>query len=185
MKLIIGLGNIGHQYQLTRHNAGFFVVDNFVQKLGAAFTEKPKFHCDIAEAALHGEKILAIKPTTYYNESGQAVRSVMDFYKIAAADTLAVHDELALPFGIVRTRIGGSHAGNNGIRSISAHIGDQYGRIRIGIKNELRDQMQDADFVLSTFTADEQRQLPLIADHAEVMIESFIRGSLEPHTITV
>jgi PTH1 family peptidyl-tRNA hydrolase len=185
MKLIIGLGNIGQQYQLTRHNIGFFVVDHIARQFDATFVEKTKFKCDMAEFTFNGEKALLIKPMTYYNESGAAVRAVMDFYKIDTADILAVHDELALPFGTVRARLGGSDAGNNGIKSVTAHVGDQYGRIRVGIKNDHHSQMQDADFVLSKFNKDEQVQLPLLAEHAQVIIEAFLQDTFEPHTVSV
>lgn len=185
MKLLIGLGNIGHQYQLTRHNIGFFVIDDLAQAMSVQFTEKTKFRCDVAEGSMNGEKVLLVKPMTYYNESGQAVRAVMDFYKIDSSDVLAIHDELALPFGMVRARIGGSDAGNNGIKSISAHIGEQYTRVRLGIHNSLRDKMQDADFVLSKFTEQEQSQLPLLAEHARAMVEAFVQDKLDAHTIAI
>lgn len=185
MKLLIGLGNIGHQYQLTRHNIGFFVIDDLAQAMNVQFAEKSKFRCDIAEGSMNGEKVLLIKPTTFYNESGQAVRAVIDFYKIDTSDVLAIHDELALPFGLIRARIGGSDAGNNGIKSISAHIGDDYARIRIGIDNDLRGRMQDADFVLSKFSEDEQSQLGLLSVHAKTMAEAFVQGRLDAHTVSV
>jgi PTH1 family peptidyl-tRNA hydrolase len=184
-KLIVGLGNLGHEYQLTRHNIGFFTIDEIAQEFGASFSEKSKFKGDVAEFTIGETKVILLKSTTYYNLTGEAVRAVKDFYKIENADILAIHDELAIPFGTIRIRIGGSSAGNNGIKSITEHIGEDYTRIRIGVWNELRDRMQDADFVLSRFNRDEQAQLPLIADHVRTMVEGFVQDKLDHHTITV
>lgn len=185
MKLIVGLGNIGHDYAQTRHNLGFMALGRTAHDLGANFSEKPKFHGDIAETTIDGDKVIFLRPATFYNDSGLAVRSVKDFYKIKNEDILVIHDELALSFGTIRTREQGSHAGNNGIKSVSAHIGEDYKRLRIGIWNELREQMDDADFVLSRFSQDEQTKLPLVIDHAATLVEAFIKGNHVAQTFQI
>ena len=174
MKLIVGLGNIGPQYDGTRHNVGFAVCDVIISDQGYNFKDMPKHHCQAAEVGVGDEKILFIKPTTFYNESGLAVRSLMNFYKLTPRDILVIHDELALPFGTIRSRVGGSHAGNNGIKSVIAHVGADFARIRIGILNELRDKMDDADFVLSKFNMTERALFNTIRDEAKAEVMKFI-----------
>ena len=181
MKLVIGLGNFEKKYSTTRHNVGFRILTQYAKEKGIIFQPKEKFKAHIAETAFDGEKILLAMPTTYYNLCGESARAVTDFYKIAPEDVLIVHDELALPFGTIRTRRGGSDAGNNGIKSISAHIGPETARIRVGIYNELRDQQEDADFVLGTFSKQESDQLTEITKKATDLIDSFISGTFE-HT---
>lgn len=174
MKLIVGLGNPGKQYVGTRHNTGFALVDEIISSQGHSFKDTPKHHAQTAEVMVGSEKVLFIKPTTFYNESGQAVRAVSDFYKINPSDILVIHDELALPFGTIRSRVGGSDAGNNGIKSVSAHLGVSYGRIRVGIYNELRDRLDDADFVLSKFSSTERAMFGNIVDEVKQEVLKFI-----------
>jgi PTH1 family peptidyl-tRNA hydrolase len=153
MKIIFAQGNPGDQYAATRHNVGFMVLDTFAKEKEVTFSPKPKFSADIAEFGSGEEKVLLVKPTTFYNETGQSARALIDFYKLTpATEVLAIHDDLALPFGTLRTREKGSDAGNNGIKSLNAHIGHDYARLRIGIYNDLRERMDDADFVLSRFS---------------------------------
>lgn len=181
MKLILGLGNPEEKYRSTRHNVGFRILSHYALGNGITFQMKDKFKALVAEITHDGEKILLAKPTTYYNMSGEAARSITDFYKIAPEDVLIVHDELALPLGTIRTRRGGSDAGNNGIKSISTHLGPETARIRVGVYNELRDSMDDADFVLGRFSKEESDQLVTITKKATDLIDSFISGSFE-HT---
>lgn len=159
MKLVIGLGNPEGKYANTRHNVGFAALDEYVKKNGLGFQLKDKFKANIAESTVNGEKAILAKPTTYYNLVGESARLISDFYKIDPTDILIVHDELALPFGVIRTRLSGSAAGNNGIKSIIEHIGDNTPRIRIGVHNDLATQIHDADFVLGKFTKDESEAL--------------------------
>lgn len=182
MKLIVGLGNPEEKYTRTRHNVGFFALDSYAQEKGTTFQSKDKFKAHLAELIQDGEKTLLAKATTYYNSSGEAVRVIADFYKIDSSDILIVHDELALPFGTIRTRIGGSDAGNNGVKSITQHCGEGTARVRIGIYNDLRDRMDDADFVLSNFSADEQSALEDFQPKIHALIDSFIRGTFETTT---
>ncbi len=180
MKIIFAQGNPGAQYEHTRHNVGFLVIDSFADKKGLQFTAKPKFHADIAEFTEAGEKILLVKPTTFYNESGQSARALADFYKCDTADILVLHDELALPFGTLRTREKGSPAGNNGIKSLNAHLGENYSRLRIGVHNDIADKADAADFVLSKFTGEEMTRLKndIFPKTAEI-INDFITGNHE------
>jgi PTH1 family peptidyl-tRNA hydrolase len=181
MKLIIGLGNIGPHFDGTRHNVGFEVVNLFAVRNNLNWQDKEKFKAHLAEGIIGGEKIIAVRPTTYYNLAGDAVQAIKHFYKIENNDILAVHDELALPFGIVRTRPDGSAAGNNGIKSIIAAIGDDFPRIRIGIANQFLANMDAADFVLGRFTQEEVQKLADIKKHASMLIEAFASGAFE-HT---
>lgn len=174
MKLVVGLGNMGSQYDGTRHNVGFAMCDTIITDQGYAFKNIPKHHCQLAEVAVGDTKVLFIKPTMFYNESGQAVRSLLDFYKLSPRDVLVIHDELALPFGTIRSRIGGSHAGNNGIKSVICHIGADFARIRIGILNEQRGVMDDANFVLSRFNTLERSQFDAIASEVKTDVIRFI-----------
>lgn len=175
MKLIVGLGNIGKEYELMRHNVGFLLLDHIAEEFDTHWHQKTAFKANIAEFAIGAEKIILVKPTTFYNLSGEAVQAVSAFYKLESTDILVIHDELALPFGTLRTRIGGSDAGNNGIKNISALIGDQYGRIRVGIANPLITERSAADFVLSTFFESEIKELNgPIASHVLRFVEHFI-----------
>lgn len=183
MKLIIGLGNIGPHFDGTRHNVGFEVVDLFASRHNLTWQDKEKFKAHLAEGIINGQKIILLRPTTYYNLVGDAVQAVKHFYKIENNDILAVHDELALPFGTVRTRPDGSAAGNNGIKSIIAAIGDSFPRIRIGIANDLLPRMDAADFVLGRFSHEENQKLTEIKKHASTLIEAFVDGAFE-HTTT-
>jgi PTH1 family peptidyl-tRNA hydrolase len=188
MKLIVGLGNPESKYDLTRHNVGFLLLDRVADQLGASWQEKPKFKGIVAETTIGDEKAILLKPTTYYNLTGEAVRTILDFYKLSpATDILVLHDELALPFGTLRTRLSGSDAGNNGIKSIIAHIGQEFARVRVGIANEYSSEQDAADFVLGRFTAIEQNKLNDIARHALNFIQDFVHEEREfaPTSITV
>ena len=136
IQLIVGLGNIGQEYAQTRHNVGFLVLDAFAVAHDASWKLDTKIRAELASTTINGEKVLLVKPHSFYNDTGMVVRSLVDFYKLTPArDVLVVHDELALPFGTIRVREKGSDAGNNGIKSINTHLGGDYWRIRV----ELRD----------------------------------------------
>lgn len=185
MKMIFAQGNPGTQYARTRHNVGFLLLDVFADQHSAAWKPEKKINAEIATATIEGEKVLLVKPLSYYNETGRVARAIVDFYKLnPASDVLVLHDELALPFGEVRIREKGSDAGNNGIKSLNAHLGQNYTRIRIGIWNELRDRIDDADFVLSAFTGEELTTLKArYAEAIEPSITAFIKGHLEATTL--
>lgn len=180
MKLIVGLGNPEPKYDNTRHNVGFLILDHVASELGASWQDKPKFKAVVAETQFGGEKALLMKPTTYYNLSGAAVRAAVDFYKLSPdTDVIVVHDELDLPFGTLRTRLGGSDAGNNGVKSIISHIGASFARIRIGIASDQLVQQDATDFVLGKFTSDERAQLPRLFDHAQQFTLDFMHHERE------
>ncbi len=181
MKIVFAQGNPGQTYDHSRHNVGFLVLDRLADQNNLKWSEKTKFKAQVAETVIAGEKALLVKPTTFYNETGISARKLADFYGIdIPTDFLAVHDDLALPFGTIRNRQQGSDAGNNGIKSLNNHLGPDYHRIRIGIWNERRDQVDDADFVLSRFNKEENDQLQkTIVPHVINQIEQFCAAKLE------
>ncbi len=182
MKLVVGLGNPEPRYDLTRHNVGFWVLDQLALVAGLTFTTKPKHKAEIAEMTIGDEKILLVKPSTYYNLAGESIRSIVDFYKINPKDILVIHDELMLSFNTVRMRRGGSSAGNNGLKSLESHIGADTARIRIGIANDMREKMDDADFVLGKFSTDEIIQLSKLLPKITDCIDDFIAERFMPTT---
>ena len=182
MKLIIAQGNPGPEYAATRHNVGWIVVDRFVTHSSGSFSAAPKFKSNIAELGLAGEKVLLAKPTTFYNQTGESAQAIANFYKIAPEDTLVIHDELALDFGTIRTRMGGSDAGNKGIKSITAHLGPGTARLRIGIDTERPAGMDNADFVLSRLSQEEIQALENLAPKVADIIHQFATGTFETTT---
>lgn len=132
MRLFVGLGNPGAKYARNRHNIGFMAVDEIARRHGFAPWRR-RFQGETSEGTLGAERVILLKPTTYMNDSGRSVQEAAGFFKIAPADVTVLHDELELPPGKVRVKIGGGIAGHNGLRSISAHIGNDYRRVRLGI----------------------------------------------------
>ena len=180
--LVVGLGNPGKQYELTRHNIGFRALDHFAKSSGFDdFQDKPKFKGLVTEKNLAQSKIILLKPTTFMNDSGQAVQQVANFYKIISSDIVCVYDELSIPFGQIRMRTGGESAGHNGVKSLIQTIGPNFGRVRIGINNDLVKKQTDADFVLSKFTTNEQTQLEALTKEVSVILTEFIYSGQLPH----
>ncbi len=165
MKIIMGFGNPGTQYNFTRHNYGFLALDFYAKIHKLEFIEKPKFNAFIAK---DGDKLL-VKAQTFYNEVGQSARALMDFYKLTPQDFLVVCDDFNLEFGTIRFRERGSAGGNNGLKSMIAHFHtDDFPRLRLGSGNDqLRSRVGDIDFVLSKFTDRERGQLPQILKQVE------------------
>jgi PTH1 family peptidyl-tRNA hydrolase len=130
---IIGLGNPGEKYRATRHNVGFWLADRLAVAAGGEFKAEKKVHGDVCQCALAHRNLRLLKPHTYMNESGQAVRRMLDFYKLEPENLLILHDELDLPPGTVRLKQGGGHGGHNGLRDIISHCGRDFMRLRIGI----------------------------------------------------
>ncbi|MBR0431710.1 aminoacyl-tRNA hydrolase [Candidatus Saccharibacteria bacterium] len=157
MKLIIGLGNPGDKYNFTRHNFGFLALDFYTKIHQLEWESKPKFN---AIWLKEGQRIF-IKPQTFYNDSGFAVRDFMHFYKIKPADILVVCDDFNIDFGTIRFRSNGSAGGNNGLKSIIEQLGtDEFPRLRLGTGNDaLRRKIGDVDFVLSKFIPEEKSDL--------------------------
>lgn len=181
-KIIVGLGNPGSEYAATRHNVGFTMLDTFAEAHSLTWQHKPKFGALVAEYTHSGEKIILVKPQNFYNTSGETARAIRDFYKIPNENILAIHDELALPFGTIRTREQGSDAGNNGIKSIVNHIGKDFARIRIGVWHEVRENMHDANYVLGRFNKAEADKLPEIYGEVEKIIQEFIENKITTTT---
>ena len=179
MKVLFALGNPGSDYTGTRHNTGFIAIDAFATEKGASFAEKSKFQAYIAELSVAGDKVLLVKPTTFYNEVGVSARTLIDFYKLSPTDMLVIHDDLALPFGTIRVRKKGSDAGNNGIKSLNAHIGPDYARLRVGITVPGRTS-DDASFVLGRFNSEEMTSLQKdIIPKLQELINNFLQDALE------
>jgi PTH1 family peptidyl-tRNA hydrolase len=154
MKLFVGLGNPGAKYAGNRHNIGFMAVDRIAADHG--FTPwKRAFQGQVCDGRLAGEKVLLLKPETFMNLSGQSVQAAASFHKIDAVDITVFHDELDLPPAKIKAKFGGGHAGHNGLRSIHAHMGEGYGRIRLGIGHPgHKDRV--ADYVLHDFAKADQ-----------------------------
>jgi PTH1 family peptidyl-tRNA hydrolase len=183
--LIVGLGNPGDSYAGTRHNAGFDCLNAFVaghDEFGQWVTKKD-LSCDIVSGIFGGTRVIVIKPTTFMNDSGRAVQAVQSFYKIANAQTIVVHDELALPYGQIRTSIGGSSAGHNGIKSLISHCGEDFGRVRIGIDNPDKPNGDTKDFVLKPFNSSEKaHNSALLRETESILIESVFQHKLSTET---
>jgi PTH1 family peptidyl-tRNA hydrolase len=132
MRLLVGLGNPGTAYSRNRHNIGFMAADEIVRRHGFSGW-KSKFQGELAEGTIDGEKILVLKPGTFMNLSGQSVAAAIHFHKMDLSDLIVLHDELDLPFGKIRIKKGGGAGGHNGLKSIDAHLGPDYWRVRLGI----------------------------------------------------
>jgi len=175
--LVVGLGNVGSEYNRTRHNIGFEAIDRFVTDQDfTPWIEKKDLKCHMATGQLGETKVIAIKPTTFMNLSGEAVQAVAHFYKVSPDQIVVVHDELDIPFGQIRTRIGGSSAGHNGIKSVTQHIGEQYGRVRIGIGPKLHEKQDSADFVLAKFSSEQEAQIKNLTREVSAILSEFAYG---------
>lgn len=180
--LVAGLGNPGREYDDTRHNVGFACLDEFVAKTAdmGSWIEKKDLKCQLSSGRLGEVRVIAIKPTTFMNNSGEAVQAVSNFYKIHPNNTVVVHDELDIAFGQIRTRMGGSAAGHNGIKSVIQHLGEQFGRVRIGIGPKTPEQMDSADFVLGKFSKDQQTHMPELTREVTAILTEYIYGGQLP-----
>lgn len=173
MTLLVGLGNPDLQYKNNRHNVGFMVIDALIDDQSSC--EK------ITKANFKGElfkapSMLLLKPTTYMNLSGESVRAVDDYFK--PDQIIVIHDDLDLPFGTLRFKIGGGHGGHNGLRSIDAHIGAEYIRVRIGIGKPTH-KSDVAKYVLSDFSACQREHLPEIITHVKKSIKALLTNDLK------
>jgi PTH1 family peptidyl-tRNA hydrolase len=178
MRLFVGLGNPGQKYRNNRHNIGFMAVDEICHRHNFSGWSK-KFHGEISDGTLDGEKVLLLKPATFMNLSGQAVQAAATFYKIPPADIVVFHDELDIAPGKVRTKIGGGAGGHNGLRSIDEHLGPEYWRVRMGIGHP-GDKDLVSPYVLNDFFKEEQDGLQKIlqatAKHAGKIIARDMDG---------
>ena len=175
--LVVGLGNPGPRYAATRHNAGFFVVDLLAERLGAKFRAH-KGRADIVEGRLGPAPVGLAKPRSYMNDSGGPVVAVARFYKVPTDRIAIVHDDLDLPFGTLRLKLGGGDGGHNGLRSATAALGPDYLRVRFGIGRPPGRQ-DPADFVLREFTSAERKDLAFLVDRAADAVEALVTQGLD------
>ncbi|HET7825345.1 MAG TPA: aminoacyl-tRNA hydrolase [Anaeromyxobacter sp.] len=165
MKLVVGLGNPGPEYARTRHNVGFLVADKLASALGAGF-DTHKFSAELAEARAGREKLWIMKPQTYMNHSGQAVGEALRFWKLDLEDLVVVHDDLELEPFRIQLKVGGGHGGNNGVKSVNAHVGTEaYARVRFGIGRPPAG-MYPADYVLGRFSKDAEAEVDATVERA-------------------
>lgn len=168
LKLIVGLGNPGERYARTRHNAGYWFVDELARRHGGSFRAESRHQGELARLRLGGSDVWLLKPTTFMNLSGQSIGSVAGFYRVPVGEILVAHDELDLPPGTTRLKEGGGHGGHNGLRDAIAVLGEKFWRLRVGIGHPgHRDQV--SDYLLSRAPADEDRLL-----HEQVMLAADI-----------
>ncbi|MCQ2753873.1 MAG: aminoacyl-tRNA hydrolase [bacterium] len=177
MKLIVGLGNIGDKYIFTRHNVGFMLADSIALNSNLTFRENSRLKCLMANLRTGTEDYLIIKPTTFMNLSGEAVRAVMDYYKIAIEEILIVYDDLSLALGKIRFRGDGSDGGHNGIKSVIQHLGTQnVARLKIGIGPQ--PNIPSEVFVLQNFSKEELETLKATLTKAKEGITSYYNEGL-------
>ena len=182
IRLIVGLGNIGSEYENTRHNAGFWFVDALARQSGAHLNREAKFHGDVGKVMIHGKPCWLLKPGTYMNRSGRAVAALANFYRITPGEILVVHDELDLLPGQTKMKQGGGHAGHNGLKDIQAALGSPaFWRLRLGIGHprtlELNQQVHD--FVLHPPRKEEQAALDREIARALTLVPDCLAGHME------
>lgn len=178
MKLITGLGNIGDKYCFTRHNAGFMAVDKLALENNLTFKQDTKLKCFITKFKYNSEDIIIIKPTTFMNLSGEAVRAVMDYYKIDIKDLLIIYDDIALDLGRMRFRANGSDGGHNGIKSIIKHTGtNKFDRLKIGIGPQ--PPIPSESYVLQNFPKEQHTSLKEVLRTSVSAIEFYLDNGIE------
>ncbi len=179
MKLLVGLGNPGAQYERTRHNAGFWLIDRLARASGASLHNESRFHGLAARTTIVGETCWLLEPQTFMNLSGRSVAALANFYKIAPADVIVAHDELDLPPGSAKMKLGGGFAGHNGLKDITAQLGTRdFWRLRLGIGHP-GDKAQVHGYVLNPPRAEEQTLIDDAIDRALGVIEHIARGDFE------
>ena len=177
--MIVGLGNPGSEYADTRHNAGFWFVDEIVRKFGGNFKSEKKFHGEVARSTIDGQQVWLLKPDTYMNLSGQSVLALMQFYKIDLQSILVVHDDLDLPTGEARLKSGGGHGGHNGLRDIISRCGGNgFQRLRLGIGHPgHKDKV--TGHVLKKASNDDRVAIENAIDNALQVLPQCVNGDLQ------
>lgn len=175
MILLVGLGNPGKGYEGNRHNFGYMAVDEIIRR-HSFMPERIRFQGLTAEGNIGGEKILTLKPTTYMNESGRALNEAIRFYKLPLENVIVLHDELDLPMGKVRVKTGGGHGGNNGVRSLIAHIGPEFKRVRLGVGHPGEKHLVSGH-VLKDFSKIEKEQADKIVESVGRHIDMLVAGN--------
>lgn len=177
--IVVGLGNPDRKYENTRHNAGFIMVDYIADKIGTRIN-RVKFKSTVGEGTLNGSKVLFMKPSTYMNNSGEAVVEAMNFYKVPAENVIVLLDDINLDVGKMRIRTKGSDGGQKGMRSIIYLTGkDTFPRIKVGIGKKPNPEYDLASWVLSKFTNDEMKLLEKIAENSLNAVELMIEGNTQ------
>jgi PTH1 family peptidyl-tRNA hydrolase len=178
LTVVVGLGNPGPRYAGNRHNVGALVLDELADRVGGKF-KAHKAGADIVEGRLAGRRVVLARPRSFMNVSGGPVAGIAKFFKVAPADIAVIYDELDLPFGTIRLKLGGGENGHNGLRSITKSLGTKdYHRVRVGIGRP-PGRMDPADFVLRDFGKIEGKELPFILDRAADATEALIANGLE------
>lgn len=174
MKLIVGLGNPGKEYERTRHNVGFMCVDNYVDNS----IWKEKFNALYSESVIDGEKVLFVKPLTYMNLSGQSVKGFVDYFKVEMSDILVIQDDLDLPVGQIKLKVNSSAGGHNGIKSIINELNsDNFARLKVGIANNKNYDIKD--YVLGRFTEEEDKLIKVAVSLSKEIISYFLKNGIE------
>ena len=177
--IVVGLGNVGKEYEKTRHNAGFMAIDALAEKCGVRI-DRVKFHALVAEANFGGVRVLLMKPTTYMNNSGVAISEAAAFYKIAPENVIVLHDEISFDVGVMRIRRKGSAGGHNGLKSIIAHLGsDAFPRIKIGVDKKPSPEYDLVDFVLGRFSQEDLAKLAEENSSIISAVELMLSGGIE------
>lgn len=175
MKLIVGLGNPGREYEDTRHNIGFLTIDKYASKLGVSIT-KSKFNGLYGEVLIGGEKVILLKPQSFINLSGEVIHKFVDFYKISVSDILILHDDLDLNIGTYKIKQKGSSGGHNGLKNIELHLGTQeYKRIKIGISNNKN--IDTKDYVLGKLSKEEYDLLCKVQEQVLLILDDYFKVS--------
>lgn len=178
MKLIAGLGNPGIRYRFSRHNMGFLVLDRLADRHRVSMDQQ-RFGASFGKGSISGHSVLLVTPQDYMNLSGIAIRKFFDYYRMARADVVIVHDDLDLPFGTIRMKADGGSAGHKGLISIIDHLGDgDFNRIRLGIGRPGRREMVEGH-VLSPFSAEEMNGLPQVIDTAAEMLTEWLTSGIQ------
>lgn len=178
IQLIVGLGNPGQQYIKTRHNAGFWFVDALANQANMSFKSEAKFSGEVCKLQCAGQTVWLLKPTTFMNRSGLAVKQLSSFYKIPVENILIVHDELDLDPGTARLKSAGGHGGHNGLRDIHAHMGKTYQRLRIGVGHP-GDRSKVVNFVLGNPSLDDSIDIERSIDAAVDVIDLVVTGEMQ------
>ncbi|MDD5393770.1 MAG: aminoacyl-tRNA hydrolase [Thiothrix sp.] len=178
IRLIAGLGNPGSQYDKTRHNAGFWFVDELARRFSGKFAAEKRFSGDVCKLQVGSQTVWLIKPMTFMNRSGLAVRQLSNFYQIPVEQILVAHDELDIPVGDARLKQAGGHGGHNGLRDLHAHLGANYWRLRLGVGHP-GDRTQVVDYVLSRPSVDDEILIARAIDQAADQIELILQGEMQ------
>ena len=175
IQLIVGLGNPGAKYSATRHNAGFWFVDEIARQAGVLFRIESKFYGEVCRVSLQHQNVWLLKPTTFMNGSGRSVAALARFYKIPVEAILVVHDELDLPTGTARWKFAGGHGGHNGLRDIMAHLSKDYWRLRLGIDHP-NNRNKVVDYVLSNPSREESIAISFSINAANDSLTLMLKG---------